>query len=41
MVGKTPDMITELKALAIQLDEERMGADCRETRPTSNRFERN
>jgi hypothetical protein len=27
MVGKTPDMLTELKALVIQLDEERMGAD--------------
>jgi hypothetical protein len=36
MVGKTPDTITELKVLAIQLDEEHMGADRRETRPTSN-----
>jgi hypothetical protein len=36
MVGKTPNTITELKALVIQLDEERMGADCHETRPTSN-----
>jgi hypothetical protein len=36
MVGKTPDMITELKALAIQLDEERMGADRHKTQPTSN-----
>jgi hypothetical protein len=36
MVGKTPDTITELKALMIQLDEEHMGANCRETWPTSN-----
>jgi hypothetical protein len=37
MVGKTPDTITELKALTIQLDEECMGANRHETRPTSNR----
>jgi hypothetical protein len=36
MVGKTPDTIMELKALVIQLDEECMGADHRETQPTSN-----
>jgi hypothetical protein len=30
MVGKTPDMLT-VKALAIQLDEECMGADRHET----------
>ena len=32
LVGRTPDL-TDLKALAIQLDEERMGADRRDTRP--------
>jgi hypothetical protein len=37
MVGKTPDTLAELKALAIQLDEECMGADCRETQTTGNR----
>jgi hypothetical protein len=36
MVGKTPDTITELKALMIQLDKERMGANHRKTRSTSN-----
>jgi hypothetical protein len=30
MVGKTPDTLAELKALVIQLDEERMGADRRD-----------
>jgi hypothetical protein len=37
MVGKTPDMLAELKALAIQLDEEHMGADCHDNRTTTNR----
>ena len=32
LVGRTPDDLTDLKALAIQLDEERMGADRRDTR---------
>jgi len=33
LVGRTPDNLTDLKALAIQLDEERMGAaDRRDTR---------
>jgi hypothetical protein len=36
MVSKTPDMLAELKALAIQLDEERMGVDCRDNQPTTN-----
>jgi hypothetical protein len=36
MVSKTPDMLTELKALAIQLDKERMGADRRNNRTTTN-----
>jgi hypothetical protein len=36
MVGKTPDMITELKALAIQLDKECMGANRHETQATSS-----
>jgi hypothetical protein len=36
MVSKTPDMLAELKALAIQLDKERMGADCRDNRMTTN-----
>jgi hypothetical protein len=36
MVGKTPDMLVELKALVIQLDEERMGADCCNNRMTTN-----
>jgi hypothetical protein len=34
LVGRTPDDLTDLKALAIQLDEERMGAADRcDTRP--------
>jgi hypothetical protein len=37
MVGKTPDTPAELKALAIQLDKECMGADRRDNRPTTNR----
>jgi hypothetical protein len=37
MVGKTPDTLAELKALVIQLDEERMGADHRDNRMTTNR----
>jgi hypothetical protein len=36
MVSKTPDMLAELKALAIQLDEERMGVDRRDNQPTTN-----
>jgi hypothetical protein len=36
MVGKTPDTLAELKALAIQLDEECMGADRRDNRMTTN-----
>jgi hypothetical protein len=36
MVSKTPDTLTELKALVIQLDEEHMGANCHETWTTSN-----
>jgi hypothetical protein len=36
MVGKTPDTIMELKALAIQLDKEHMGADHHKTWSTSN-----
>jgi hypothetical protein len=36
MVGKTPDMLAELKALAIQLDEECMGADRRDNQSTTN-----
>ena len=35
LVGHTPDNLTDLKALAIQLDEERMGADRRDTRPNA------
>jgi hypothetical protein len=37
MVSKTPDMLVELKALAIQLDKEHMGADRRDNRTTTNR----
>jgi hypothetical protein len=37
MVSKTPDMLAELKALAIQLDEERMGADRHDNQSTTNR----
>jgi hypothetical protein len=37
MVGKTPDTLVELKALAIQLDEEHMGADHRDNQTTTNR----
>jgi hypothetical protein len=37
MVGKTPDMLVELKALVIQLDEEHMGADCCKTQTANNR----
>lgn len=37
LVGRTPDDLTDLKALAIQLDEERMGADRRDTRPNALR----
>jgi hypothetical protein len=37
MVSKTPDTLVELKALVIQLDEERMGADRRDNRTTTNR----
>jgi hypothetical protein len=37
MVGKTPDTLAELKALAIQLDEEHMGADRHDNRSTTNR----
>jgi hypothetical protein len=37
MVSKTPDTLAELKALAIQLDKERMGADRRDNRSTTNR----
>jgi hypothetical protein len=36
MVSKTPDMLAELKALAIQLDEEHMGMDCHDTQTTAN-----
>jgi hypothetical protein len=36
MVSKTPNTITELKVLAIQLDEECMGANHCETQTTSN-----
>jgi hypothetical protein len=36
MVGKTPDTLAELKALAIQLDEECMGAYCHNNRSTTN-----
>jgi len=36
LVGRTPDDLTDLKALAIQLDEECMGAtDRRDTRPNA------
>jgi hypothetical protein len=37
MVGKTPNTLAELKALAIQLDKERMGADRHDNRMTTNR----
>jgi hypothetical protein len=37
MVSKTPDMLVELKALAIQLDKEHMGADRHDNRTTTNR----
>ena len=37
LVGRTPDDLTNLKALAIQLDEERMGADRRDNRPNNPR----
>jgi hypothetical protein len=37
MVGKTPDMLAELKALMIQLDKECMSADCRDNQLTTNR----
>jgi hypothetical protein len=37
MVSKTPDTLAELKALAIQLDEECMGADQCDNRSTTNR----
>jgi hypothetical protein len=33
LVGRTPNDLPDLKALAIQLDEERMGADRRDIRP--------
>ena len=37
LVGRTPDDLSDLKALAIQLDEERMGADRRDTQPNAPR----
>jgi hypothetical protein len=36
MVSKTPDTLTELKALTIQLDKECMGVDHRDNRSTTN-----
>jgi hypothetical protein len=36
MVSKTPDMLVELKALVIQLDEEHMGADRHDNQMTTN-----
>jgi hypothetical protein len=36
MVSKTPDMLAELKALTIQLDEECMGVDRRDNQMTTN-----
>jgi len=37
LVGRTLDDLADLKALAIQLDEERMGADRRDNRPNAPR----
>jgi hypothetical protein len=37
MVGKTPDMLAELKVLMIQLDKECMGTDRHKTQTTNNR----
>ena len=37
LIGRRPGALTDLKSLAISLDEERMGAECREYKPNLNR----
>ena len=37
LIGRRPEVLTNLKSLAISLDEECMGAECRKSKPNPNR----